>query len=78
MKQGDYQVNHVEDSQAIGPSEFPNMLEPDMKLEMSIILRQRIAGQKTCPRCGHMNSRVAEHMNWIEWWVASSLHAADH
>ena len=78
MKQGDYQVNRVEDSHAIGPSEFPNMLEPDMKLEMSIILRQRIAGQKTCPRCGHMNSHVAEHMKWIEWWVASSLHAADH
>lgn len=46
------------------------MVGPGMKLEMSIVMRQRVADQKKCPRCSHINSRVPTNSDWIEWQVS--------
>jgi hypothetical protein len=65
-------VIRAQDSHTIGPSEFADMVEPGMVLEMSTILRQKIAFQDnkaTCPRCGHVNLNASANSGWIEWKV---------
>jgi len=66
-------VMRAADSQPIDPSEFVGQVESGMVLEMSIVLRQRTAYQKKCPRCGYINMDVAVKNGWIEWPVYSNL-----
>jgi hypothetical protein len=67
VDQGDYQMIRAKDNKAVDPSEFPNVVGPGVKLEMSIVMQQTVANQTRCPRCHYVNSRLAEHMGWIEW-----------
>ena len=74
--QGDYQIIRANNSKKIDPSEFVNAVEPEMTLEMSIILRQRTPGQnnkETCPQCKYINSTPTQTHGWVEWQVPISL-----
>ena len=73
IERGDYHVIRSGDSQMISRSEFANMVESGMKLEMSIVLRQKTANQERCPRCSHLNSHVAASRSWIEWQVSPNI-----
>jgi len=62
----------AEDSQIIDRSKFATAVEPEMILEMSIVMRERTVGldnEKKCIRCGHLNSIVVPDNGWIEWQV---------
>jgi hypothetical protein len=72
IERGAYEVIRAEDSQIIGPSELASMAQPGMKLEISIVMRQRVADQRKCPRCGYINLRAAVR-GWIEWQVSSHI-----
>jgi hypothetical protein len=74
IQRGDYEVLHAKDNQIIDPSEFASTVEPGMKLEMSIVMRQSTADQTRCPRCGYFNSQVAVCDGWIDWQVFPNLH----
>ena len=67
IERGDYEVIRAADSQVIGHSEFPSAVAPGMKLEMSIVMWQRMADRKRCPRCGYINLQVPASNGWIEW-----------
>ena len=65
--QGDYQIIRANNSKKIDPFEFVNATEPEMTLEMSIILRQRTPGQnnkETCPQCKYINSTPTQTHEW--------------
>jgi hypothetical protein len=65
-------VIRAEDSQTIDRSKFASVVESEMILEMSIVMRQKMAFQDSkgnCPRCGHLNLNVAPTNGWIEWQV---------
>ena len=72
IKRGDYEVIRAEDSQIIGPSELASMVQPGMKLKISIVMRQRVADQRICPRCRYINLQVTAS-GWIEWQVSSHI-----
>jgi hypothetical protein len=60
------------DNGSISRSEFASMVEPGMIVELSIVVRQRLAFQEDtekCPRCDFVNLNVAAHNGWIEWQV---------
>jgi hypothetical protein len=60
------------DSGSISCSEFTDMVEPDMSVELSIIVRQTIMSQEDkekCLRCGFLNSVVTPQDGWIKWQV---------
>jgi hypothetical protein len=72
-------VLRATDSQNIDPSQFAAMIRPGMVLEMSIVLRQKIAFQSNttvCPRCDHVNLNVAVNNSWIAWLVLFLFHLA--
>jgi hypothetical protein len=73
IRRGKYEVIRAEDNQIIGPSELASMLELGVKLEMGIVMRQRTADEKKCPRCGHINLQVTADSGWIEWQVIPHL-----
>jgi hypothetical protein len=61
------------DNQTIDPSEFASTVAPEMKYEMSIILRKTTAIQGNrgkCPRCHYVNSHAPAANGWIEWQVS--------
>jgi hypothetical protein len=75
IERGDYEVIRPEDSQIILRSELGSIIQPGMKLELSIVMWQRMADQKMCPRCCHINSQVDVN-GWIDWQVVQiSTHA---
>jgi hypothetical protein len=77
IERGDYDVISAEDNQIIRRSDLIAM-EPGMKLEMSIVMRQKTANQQKCPRCDHINLQVASRNGWIEWQVSQiSLQAGN-
>jgi hypothetical protein len=64
------------DNQTIDPSEFASTIAPEMKFEMSIILRKMTALQKNrgkCPQCHLVNSHVPAAHGWIKWKVFISF-----
>jgi hypothetical protein len=72
VERGDYQMIRAADSQTIDPSEFASTVAPEMKFEMSIILRKTTVfqnNQKKCPRCHYGNHHVPAASGWIEWKV---------
>jgi hypothetical protein len=76
VERGDYQMIRAADSQTIDPSEFARTVAPEMKFEMSIIVRKRAAFQKSqgkCPRCFCINYHVPAANGWIEWKVSFSF-----
>lgn len=76
MERGDYQVIRAADSQTIDPSEFASMIVPEMKFEMSIIVRKTATFQKSlgeCPRCLYVNYHIPAANGWIEWKVSFSF-----
>lgn len=76
MERGDYQMIRAADSQTIDPSEFARTVAPEMKFEMSIIVRKRAAFQESqgkCPRCFYINYHVPAANGWIEWKVSFSF-----
>jgi hypothetical protein len=74
VERGDYKMIRTEDSLTIDPSDFVSSVRQEMILEMSIILRQRIALKDIkgkCPRCQYINSSITVVHGWIEWKVPS-------
>lgn len=72
MERGDYEVLHAEDCQVIDRSEFSSRVEPDMVLEMAIVMLETTALQDNkgkCPRCPHVNLNATVTNSWIEWQV---------
>jgi hypothetical protein len=70
VKQGDYQMIRAKDNQTVDPSEFAKAVEPEMTLEMSIVLRQKTRLQVNmgkCPQCRHVNPTANATHGWIEW-----------
>jgi hypothetical protein len=61
------------DSSLIHPSEFAHEIEPDMVLEISIILRREATLQDNvhlCPRCNQINSDNEVYQGWTKWKVS--------
>ena len=56
--QGDYQIIRANNSKKIDPFEFVNATEPEMTLEMSIILRQRTPGQNNKETSPNANTSI--------------------
>ncbi|KIM81318.1 hypothetical protein PILCRDRAFT_507981 [Piloderma croceum F 1598] len=76
VERGEYQMIRAADNQTIDPSEFASTIAPEMKFEMSIILRKMTAFQKNrgkCPQCHFVNSHVPAAHGWIEWKVLISF-----
>jgi hypothetical protein len=72
VERGDYEILRAEDSQMINRSEFGSMVEPEMVLEMIIVVRKSTALQDNkgkCPRCRHINLSAVIDNGWIEWKV---------
>jgi len=67
-------VIRAEDNHTVGPSELASTVEPGMKLEMCIVLRQHRAVRKRCPRCNHVGSRIASNNDWLEWQVSPNAY----
>ena len=67
MERGDYQILRADDSR-IKRSEFSSTVQPEMVLEMSIIVRQSTDFQNNkefCPRCRYINSNAAVTDGWV-------------
>lgn len=70
VEEGDYTIIRTTDNYIMDPSELANEVESEMIFEMSIVIWQRRAYQKKCPRCGHINmNAVTTESGWIEWQV---------
>ena len=71
MERGDYGVLRAGDCQTINRSEIASTVEPDMVLEMSIIVHQS-TGQDNkgkCPSCCHNNLNATVTSGWTKWQV---------
>jgi len=75
IERGDYQLIHEKNNQLVAKSALASMVKPGMKLEISIVMRWRMADLKKCPRCGYINSQVAGENGWILWSVNPYIQA---
>jgi len=66
IARGDYEIIRAEDFQIIQPSEFASAVQSGVKLEMSIVMWQKTADERKCPRCGHINFPPTAINGWIE------------
>jgi hypothetical protein len=71
VERGDYRILQSQDAHALTPSEFEQKVKPGMAVEMSIVLRRRIASpesQMQCPRCQFIGPTITNDFDgWIEW-----------
>jgi hypothetical protein len=79
VEQGDYQVHRAEDRRTISRSKIASAVEPEMVLEMSIIIRHTAIEKKAgeCPKCHYNNLDVTMTNGWIEWQVPLHFKYAD-